>query len=81
MPYTLAGQILPHARAQRQAPCRRCNGPTYIESDSYGRYIACLDCGAHTDVGPDGKPLRPLPLANDNHTTWLMRAKHNAEES
>lgn len=38
--------------------CPRCGGQTYEESDRYGRYRTCLQCGQLTPIDaydPEGK--------------------------
>ena len=30
--------------------CQRCGGDIYLESDQYGTYITCLQCGAIKDA-------------------------------
>ncbi len=46
--------------------CPRCEGDLYEEKDTYGRYVACLQCG---------RVINPLLESGANATTGLERPR------
>ncbi|HJN86951.1 MAG: hypothetical protein QF714_02980 [Dehalococcoidia bacterium] len=37
--------------------CNKCKGDLYLESDSYGSFLKCLQCGRITEVETRGPGL------------------------
>ena len=33
--------------------CIRCNGDVQVNSDMYGKFMSCLQCGWSRDISPD----------------------------
>lgn len=46
------------------------------ESDHYGRYLACLFCGAHVDLGRDGRPIVPLAHVRSDDGRSMRQPSH-----
>jgi hypothetical protein len=44
-----------------QKSCPRCKGDLYQDSDLYGRYVACFQCGHYLSLAEEVALLYPSP--------------------
>jgi len=52
--------------------CPRCEGDLYEDKDTYGRYIACLQCG---------RVFNPLVESGTNANTGIVRQQVSLKKS